>query len=127
MEASRIAAVREALVALGFRLEEQPPDQEGPGPDFLARQGASSYALEVKVQSPFRRSQFLGAVAHGILALRAWQKRGSRLKPLLAVWVETARPNAASELESYLGENAGDFDWLIVDASGWRRWKIGHD
>lgn len=126
-EASGRADVRKALGSLGFRIEDQPPGKGDVRPDMLARRGASSYIVEVKIQSAFREAQFEGAVAHGILALRALRSRGLRGKPLLAIRVERAKPNAASVFQAFLGQHAPDFDWLIVDASGWRRWKIGRD
>jgi len=126
-EASGLAEVREALVSLGFRLEDQPPGKGALRPDMLARRGASSYIVEVKVQSAFRGPQFVGAVAHGILALRALKAHGFRGKPLLAIRVERAKRNAASVFQAFLEQHAPEFDWLIVDAGGWRRWQIGRD
>jgi len=122
-----MAAVLEALKALGFRVKKEPLQKEQQRPDLLARRGSTAYAVEIKAQSPFRRSQFEGAVAHAILSLRDQKAHGSREKPLLAVWVERARPNAAAVFEAYVEQHAPGFDWLIVDADGWRRWKIGAD
>jgi len=119
--------VQAALADLGFVIEREPVVENGQRADLLARRGDQSYLVEVKHQVPFRREQFLGAVAHGILELRDWGKRAPGCKPLLALWVEKAKPNAAPELEAYLRRHAPDLDWLIVDAKGWRKWKIGDD
>ncbi len=124
---SAVAAVLEALKALGFRVQKEPAEKGGQRADLLARRGSASYAVEIKVQSPFRRPQLEGAVAHAILSLRDQKAHGSREKPLLAVWVERARPNAAAVFEAYVKRHAPGFDWLIVDGDGWRRWKIGAD
>ena len=119
--------VQGALIDLGFVIEREPVVEGGQRADLLARRGDQSYLVEVKHQAPFRRAQFLGAVAHGILELLDWGKRAPECKPLLAVWVERAKPNAAPEFEAYLRQHAPDLDWLIVDAKGWRKWKIGDD
>ena len=95
-----------------------------PRPDLVARRGPDSYIVEIKSQAPFRKSEFLGAVAHGIIALHGLHAPDQGLKPLLAVWVENARPNAAPEFESYVSRHAPWLNWLMVDASGWRKWKI---
>jgi hypothetical protein len=117
--------VQGALIDLGFVIEREPVVEGGQHADLLARRGDQSYLVEVKHQVPFRRTQFLGAVAHGILELRDRGQRAPGPKPLLAVWVERAKPNAAPEFEAYLQHHAPDLDWLIVDAKGWRKWKIG--
>jgi hypothetical protein len=129
MNEPRFAAsrVQGALIDLGFVIEREPVVGDGQRADLLARRGDQSYLVEMKHQAPFRRAQFLGAVAHGILELRDWGQRAPGCKPLLAVWVERAKPNAAPEFEAYLRQHAPDLDWLIVDAKGWRRWKIGGD
>lgn len=128
MESSQaVSKVQGALVDLGFVIEREPVMEAGHRADLLARRGDLSYLVEVKHQVPFRKSQFLGAVAHGILELRDWGQRASGCKPLLAVWVERAKPNAAPEFEAYLRRHAPDLDWLIVDAQGWRKWKIDRD
>lgn len=122
-----VSMVQGALVELGFVIEREPVVPAGRHADLLARRGDQSYLVEVKHQVPFRKSQFLGAVAHGILELLDWRKRAPGSKPLLAVWVEGAKPHAASELEAYLQQHSPDLDWLIVDAKGWRKWRVGDD
>jgi Holliday junction resolvase len=100
--------VQATLADLGFVIERKPVVENEQRADLLARRGDQSYLVEVKHQVPFRREQFLGAVAHGILELRDWGKRAPGCKPLLALWVEKAKPNAAPELEAYLRRHAAD-------------------
>lgn len=116
--------IRQALVGLGFDIVGPSEEVAQPRPDLVARRGPDSYVVEIKSQAPFRKSEFLGTVAHGILALQEQQAPGRDLKPLLAVWFENARPNAAAEFESYVGRHAPWLNWLMVDASGWRKWKV---
>ncbi len=121
------AKLQAALIDLGFAIEGEQVVKNGYRADLVARRGGESYVVEIKVQVPFRRSQFLGAIAHGILQLRDLKQSEPARKPLLAVWVEKAKPNAAREFESYVQRHAPEIEWLIMDASGWRKWKCGTD
>lgn len=123
LDQAAVSKVSQALRDLGFRVEDKEIQVEGERVDLLARKGRDLYAIEVKAQAPFRRREFLGAVASAILQLRYLKKKRSWL-PLLAVWVDKARPNAAPEFIRYLERHAGELNWLIMDLSGWVKWRI---
>src|SRR2546428_12433949 len=87
MESSQaVSKVQGALVDLGFVIEREPVMEAGHLADLLARRGDVSYLVEVKHQVRVRKSQFLGAVAHGILELQYLGHRASGRMPLLGVW-----------------------------------------
>ncbi len=120
---SAVSKVSRALKDLGFRVEDKEIQVEGERVDLLARKGRDRYAVEVKAQAPFRRGEFLGAVANAILQLRFLKKKRS-WAPLLAVWVDRAQPSAAPEFVKYLERHAEDLNWLMMDSSGWVKWRI---
>jgi hypothetical protein len=117
------SAIREALSDLGFKIEKEEMAAADRDVDLLARKGPERYAIEVKAQAPFRREQFRGAVADSILRLKFVQKVHP-WKPLLCFWLDKASPKAVSELREYVQKHARQFNWLLVDASGWRKWQI---
>src|SRR3989338_8329685 len=118
LDQAAVSKVSQALRDLGFSVEDKEIQVEGERVDLLARKGRDLHAIEGKAHAPFRRREFLGAVASAILQLRYLKKKRSWL-PLLAVWVDKARPNAAPEFIRYLGRHAVELNWLIMDLSGW--------
>src|SRR3990172_9385151 len=92
LDQAAVSKVSQALRDLGFRVEDKEIQVEGERVDLLARKGRDLYAIEVKAQAPFRRREFLGAVASAILQLRYLKKKRSWL-PLLAVLGDKAPPN----------------------------------
>lgn len=120
------SAAREALQDLGFKVEQERVQAVDRSLDFMARKGALRYAVELKAQGPYRKEQVRGVIADAILGLRRVCRKEA-LEPLLCVWLERASPNAMSEVQRYMQEHAHRFDWVMMDSSGWRKWKIGDE
>jgi len=95
--------VQRALAELGFVIEREPLVEIGQRVDLLARRGMSHTSSRLNTKYRSEGHSFWVPSRTASSKLRDWGKRAPGCKPLLAVWVERAKPNAAPEFEAYLG------------------------